>query len=82
MSAPRSQRNFRKRDMRVAVEAVHAAGVEVARVEVDKEGKIIVVAGIAVSGEAQVTGNESDNIENPWDRTVAELDDHQSERGV
>jgi nitrate reductase NapAB chaperone NapD len=38
---------FRQRDVTAAVKAVVAAGVEVARVEVDKEGKIVVVTGAA-----------------------------------
>jgi hypothetical protein len=37
--------SFKQRDMTRAVRAVRAAGVEVARVEVDKAGKIIVVTG-------------------------------------
>jgi hypothetical protein len=34
---------FKQRDVRAAVKAVRAAGVEVARVEIDKDGKIVVV---------------------------------------
>ena len=36
---------FKKRDVKTAVEAVRESGVEVARVEVDKSGKITVIAG-------------------------------------
>jgi hypothetical protein len=57
MSALRSQRNFRKRDIRAAVEAVRAAGVEVARVEVDKDGFSVVVGKPA---------DPKDNV-NEWD---------------
>jgi hypothetical protein len=61
MSAPRSQRNFRKRDMRVAVEAVLAAGVPVARVDVNKDG-FSVVAGKPQEQPAEGNG------ESEWDR--------------
>jgi hypothetical protein len=36
---------FRQRDLTRAVRAVRAAGVEVARVEIDKEGTIAIVTG-------------------------------------
>jgi hypothetical protein len=38
--------NFRKRDLRAAIEAMVAAGVE-GRVEIDTFGKIVVVVGKA-----------------------------------
>ena len=34
---------FRKRDLTVAIQAVTAAGVDIARVEVHKEGRIVLV---------------------------------------
>jgi ACT domain-containing protein len=40
----RSSCTFKQRDVTAAVRAVKAAGVEVARVEVDGDGKIVVVA--------------------------------------
>lgn len=42
---PKSNCTFRKRDVTAAVRAVIKAGVEVARVDVAKDGKIIVVTG-------------------------------------
>jgi hypothetical protein len=36
---------FRKQDVTRAVQAVIAAGVEVQKVEIDREGKIVVVSG-------------------------------------
>jgi len=44
---PRGPCAFKQSDITKAVRAVVAAGIEVARVEVDKAGKIIVVAGEA-----------------------------------
>jgi hypothetical protein len=42
---PRGPNTFKQHDMTRAVRAVQAAGVEVSRVEVDKDGKIVVIAG-------------------------------------
>lgn len=41
----RGPQTFREADVTCAVRAVQKAGVEVVRVEVDKAGRIIVVAG-------------------------------------
>jgi hypothetical protein len=35
---------FRQADVRRAVQAVRQAGIEIARVEIDREGKIIIVS--------------------------------------
>jgi hypothetical protein len=43
----RGPQTFRQRDMTRAVRAVAAAGMSVAKVEVDKDGRIIVVVGEA-----------------------------------
>ena len=51
---------FKKRDVKTAVEAVRESGVEVARVEIGKDGKIVVVAGKPVSGEQ--TANDWDEV--------------------
>ena len=42
---PRSRCTFRQRDLRLAVETARAAGLEIGRVEIDRDGKIVVVAG-------------------------------------
>jgi len=42
---------FRKSDIRRAVQAVLKAGIEVARIEIDKEGKIIIVSGAPTTGQ-------------------------------
>ena len=48
----RSPVTFRQRDVKAAVKAAVAAGVEVARVEIDTDGKIIVVMGKAAEEAA------------------------------
>jgi hypothetical protein len=50
---------FRKADLRKAIEAVAAAGQTVARVEIDAEGKIVIVT----TGEL-----DERREENSWDR--------------
>ena len=57
----RGQCTFKQSDVTKAVKAVVAAGVEVARVEVDKDGRIVVVAGKAVP-DAGRGGNEWDRV--------------------
>ena len=54
---------FRQRDVTAAVKAARAAGVEVARVEVDKNGKIIVIAGKPGCENGKTDGN-------PWDEVL------------
>jgi hypothetical protein len=42
---PKSNCTFRKRDVTAAVQAVVKAGVEVARVEIGKDGRIVIIPG-------------------------------------
>lgn len=42
---------FRQRDLTAAVRAVAKAGVELARIEIDPNGKIVLVTGTAGSHE-------------------------------
>jgi hypothetical protein len=59
----RGPATFRQRDLTAAVKAVLAAGCEVARVEIDKEGKIVVVTR---KPETPVTDTEI----NEWDVSI------------
>jgi hypothetical protein len=57
---------FKQRDVTAAVKAVTAAGVDVARVEVDKTGRIVIIAG--KPGES-MSGEGSS-----WDKAIADLE--------
>ena len=59
----RTPATFRQADVTRAVRAVVAAGVHIGRVEIDKTGKIVIVAADATSGQLDESteGNE-------WDR--------------
>jgi hypothetical protein len=57
----RAPATFRKADLRRAVEAVAAAGVHIARVEIDRDGRIVIIAS---NGELEPDRRE----ENEWDR--------------
>jgi hypothetical protein len=47
-SMSRAARTFRPLDVTRAVKAVAAAGVDIARVEIDRAGKIVIVTGKAL----------------------------------
>jgi hypothetical protein len=54
---------FRQRDMTRAVKGVTAAGVTVAKVQVDKDGKIVVVVGEPRQNSvSSIEGNEWDRV--------------------
>jgi hypothetical protein len=52
---------FRQQDVTRALRATVAAGIKVQRVEIDKDGKIIVVAGMPEPARA------NDDQRNEWD---------------
>ena len=60
----RTPSTFRQADVTRAVRAVVAAGVGIARVEIDKIGKIVIVAADATSGQLgeSTEGNEWDRV--------------------
>jgi hypothetical protein len=50
--------SFRERDVRAAIRAALAAGVEVAKVEIGKDGKIVVV----IVGKPDAPGSAKEEI--------------------
>jgi hypothetical protein len=54
---------FKQRDLTAAVKAMRAAGCEVARVEVDRAGRIVVI--LVSGGKEQQTGEVA--CANEWD---------------
>jgi hypothetical protein len=57
----RSHSRFKLRDVTRATKAVRAAGLEIARVEVAKDGSIVVVPGRPPEA---TTGKASDDLDN------------------
>jgi hypothetical protein len=57
----RSPCTFRQRDAEALVRAVRKGGCEVARVEVDRDGKIVVITGMSSAADAS---------QNPWDEVL------------
>jgi len=55
---------FKKTDVTRAAKAVRAAGIEIARVEIEKDGKIIIVPGepMGAAGERMTEANEWDEV--------------------
>jgi hypothetical protein len=60
----RRQANITQTEIKAAVKAVAAAGVEVARVEIDKDGKIVILTG---------KPSEPTNDARSWDQAIADL---------
>jgi hypothetical protein len=59
----RAPSTFRQQDVTRAVKAVTAAGVHIARVEIDKTGKIVIITGDPTDRLGEMTeANEWDNI--------------------
>jgi hypothetical protein len=59
----RAPATFRQQDVTKAVKAVAAAGVHIARVEIDKAGKIVIITTDATENQS----GESAEV-NEWDR--------------
>jgi hypothetical protein len=59
----RAPSTFRQQDVTRAVKAVSAAGVHIARIEIDKAGKIVIITADATDQLGEITeGNEWDRI--------------------
>jgi hypothetical protein len=60
----KGQCTYRQRDLQIGLKAMLMAGIEVERVEIGKDGKIVIVGG--------KPGKPSELV-NPWDRAIDEL---------
>jgi hypothetical protein len=60
---PRPPSNFRQRDVQAAIKAAKQAGIEVGRIEIDKDGKIIICAGKPIE-------TEPDGEDPSWDKAI------------
>jgi hypothetical protein len=62
----RASATFKQRDVKAALKAAFAAGAETARVEVDKGGRLVIVA--SKPRQPMSTGNGG------WDQAIADLE--------
>jgi hypothetical protein len=60
---PRAPSTFRQQDVTRAVKAVAAAGVHIARIEIDKVGKIVIIAAEALHPAADDLDRELTEFE-------------------
>jgi hypothetical protein len=69
----RAPSTFRQQDVTRAVKAVTAAGVHIARIEIDKAGKIIIIAAGATIEDGKVTlvfSEPTADTSNEWDQAL------------
>jgi hypothetical protein len=69
----RAPSTFRQQDVTKAVKAVSAAGVHIARVEIDRAGKIVIIAAGATIEDGKVTlmfGEPTADTGNEWDQAL------------
>jgi hypothetical protein len=62
----RAPSTFRQQEVTRAVKAVTAAGVHIARVEIDKAGKIVIIAAGATTEDDKPTADTSSE----WDEAL------------
>lgn len=53
---------FRQHDVTRAIKAARAAGIEIGQIEIDKDGKIVIVPKIAATPDRADTDNEWDEV--------------------
>jgi hypothetical protein len=58
----RAPSTFRQQDVTRAIKALVAAGVGIARVEIDKVGKIVIIAATGAELAARMEANEWDTV--------------------
>jgi hypothetical protein len=58
----RGPHTFKQQDLARAVRGVRAAGLDVQRVEVGKDGKIVVIPGMPDDGPKDTSGSEWDSL--------------------
>ena len=69
----RAPSTFRQQDVTRAVKAVSAAGVHIARIEIDKTGKIVIIAAEAAIEDGKVTlvfGKPTADTSSEWDEAL------------
>jgi hypothetical protein len=52
-----------------------AAGIEIARVEIGRDGTFVLVPGKSAEGGVSLGGGVSDGATNPWDEVLTHAED-------
>jgi hypothetical protein len=61
LTMPRAPCNFRQRDLTRAIKGARAAGIDVARIEIEKDGKIVILSA-QLAATPETGGNEWDEV--------------------
>jgi hypothetical protein len=67
---PKGLQIFKQTDLLRAIRTSQNAGLFIARVEIDRDGKIVVVVVVVVVGESGQESASNDNGEQSWDAAV------------
>jgi hypothetical protein len=70
VSVTRERNRFRQREITRAIKAALAAGVEVDRVEIERDGRVIVILC-----KHKMLGFQANGDENPWDEVLQNAPD-------